>query len=308
MQINNTDKIIKTMRNIFLLLTVWAFMACSSGDDGYDATGMFEATEVIVSAEQPGKLLRFDITEGDRLDSGRQVGLVDTVQLYLRARQLGATKESYASSRPDISKQLAATRQQLEKAEAERRRYEALVRDNAANRKTLDDAENNVRVLRRQLDAQLSTLGNSTNSLNRQMDATEIQRMQVADMLEKCHVKSPITGTVLEKYAEAGEYVTTGKPLFKVADVNDMELRAYVAAPELTSLKIGQRVKVYADLGDSGRKEYPGVIMWIADKAEFTPKTIQTRDERANLVYAVKISVKNADGLIKIGMYGDVKF
>lgn len=285
-----------------------ALGACSSSGDGYDATGMFEATEVIVSAEQTGKLLRFDVTEGARLDSGCQVGLVDTVQLYLRARQLGATKESYASSRPDISKQLAATRQQLEKAEAERRRYEALVSDNAANRKALDDAENNVRVLRRQLEAQMSSLGNNTNSLNRRMDATEIQRMQVADMLDKCHVRSPIGGTVLEKYAEAGEYVTAGKPLFKIADVNDMKLRAYVSAPELTSLKIGQRVRVYADIGEDGRKEYPGVITWISDKAEFTPKTIQTRDERANLVYAVKISVRNTDGMIKIGMYGDVKF
>lgn len=296
------------MRNIFLLFTVIAVAACSSGNGEYDATGMFESTEVIVSAEQLGKLLSFGITEGDRLDSGRQVGLVDTVQLYLRARQLGATRESYASRRPDISKQIAATKQQLEKAEMERKRYEALVKDNAANRKMLDDAESNVRVLRRQLEAQMSSLGNDASSLNRQMDATEIQRMQVADMLDKCHVRSPISGTVLEKYAEAGEYVTAGKPLFKIADVNDMKLRAYVAAPRLTSLKVGQRVKVYADLGEDGRKEYPGVITWIADKAEFTPKTIQTRDERANLVYAVKISVRNTDGMIKIGMYGDVKF
>ncbi len=296
------------MKNVIVLMAVIAFAACSGGGDEHDATGMFEATEVIVSAEQTGKLLYFDVDEGDVLAKGQQVGLVDTVQLQLRAMQLGATKEAYASQRPDIEKQIAATRQQLAKAELEVKRYSALVRDNAANRKQLDDAESSVRVLRRQLDAQLSQLNNTTGSLNRQMDAAEIQRRQVIDNLEKCRVKSPIGGTVLDKYAEAGEYATLGKPLFKIADVADMKLRAYVDAPQLTSLKVGQPVKVYADFGEDGNREYKGVIEWISDKAEFTPKTIQTRDERANLVYAVKIAVKNTYGLIKIGMYGEVDF
>lgn len=296
------------MKNLIVLMAVIAFTACSGGGDEHDATGMFEATEVIVSAEQTGKLLYFDVDEGDVLAKGQQVGLVDTVQLQLRAMQLGAMKEAYASQRPDIEKQIAATRQQLAKAELEVKRYSALVRDNAANRKQLDDAESSVRVLRRQLDAQLSQLNNTTGSLNRQMDAAEIQRRQVIDNLEKCRVKSPIGGTVLDKYAEAGEYATPGKPLFKIADVADMKLRAYVDAPQLTSLKVGQPVKVYADFGEDGNREYKGVIEWISDKAEFTPKTIQTRDERANLVYAVKIAVKNTDGLIKIGMYGEVDF
>ena len=166
----------------------------------------------------------------------------------------------------------------------------------------------NVRVLRRRLAAQQSSLGKSTSSLNSQMTATEIQRRQVIDQLRKCHVVAPINGTVLEKYAEAGEYATTGKPLFKIADVDDMKLRAYVTAAQLNSIKIGQKVKVYADEGEDKRREYQGVITWISDKAEFTPKTIQTRDERSNLVYAVKISVRNTDRLIKIGMYGDVRF
>lgn len=296
------------MRNIILLSAVMVLSACSKGGDDYDASGMFEATEVIVSAEQTGRLMYFDIDEGDRLTAGRQVGLIDTVQLQLRAMQLGAAKDAYASQRPDIAKQIAVTRQELVKAEQERRRYEALVNDNAANRKMLDDAENSVRLFRRQLEAQQSQLGNSTASLNRQMDATEIQRRQVIDNLEKCHIKSPVSGTVLDKYAEAGEYATPGKPLFKIADIRDMKLRVYITAPQLTMLKIGQTVKVYADMGKDDRREYKGVVTWIADKAEFTPKTIQTRDERANLVYAVKISVKNTDGLIKIGMYGDVKF
>ena len=296
------------MKKLIVLMAVIAFTACSGGGDEHDATGMFEATEVIVSAEQTGKLLYFDVDDGDVLAKGQHVGLVDTVQLQLRAMQLGATKEAYASQRPDIEKQIAATKQQLAKAELEVERYSALVRDNAANRKQLDDAESSVRVLRRQLDAQLSQLNNTTGSLNRQMDAAEIQRRQVIDNLEKCRVKSPIGGTVLDKYAEAGEYATPGKPLFKIADVADMKLRAYVDAPQLTSLKVGQPVKVYADFGEDGNREYNGVIEWISDKAEFTPKTIQTRDERSNLVYAVKIAVKNTDGLIKIGMYGEVDF
>lgn len=296
------------MKKIILAILTFVLTACNSDDKDYDAMGTFEATEVIVSAEQNGRLINFDVEEGNNLNEGQPVGTIDTVQLYLRARQLGATRQSYASQRPDISKQTAATIQQLKKAEMERDRYAKLVKDNAANKKLLDDAENNVRVLRRQLEALRSSLDNSTGSLDKQMDAVEIERRQVLDQLEKCHIKSPINGTVLEKYAEAGEYATLGKPLFKIADINDMKLRVYISAEQMTELKIGSRVKVYADMGKDDRREYPGVVEWISDKAEFTPKTIQTRDERANLVYAVKIAVKNTDGLIKIGMYGDVRF
>lgn len=296
------------MKKIILAILPFVLTACNSDDKDYDAMGTFEATEVIVSAEQNGRLINFDVEEGNNLNEGQPVGTIDTVQLYLRARQLGATRQSYASQRPDISKQTAATIQQLKKAEMERDRYAKLVKDNAANKKLLDDAENNVRVLRRQLEALRSSLDNSTGSLDKQMDAVEIERRQVLDQLEKCHIKSPINGTVLEKYAEAGEYATLGKPLFKIADINDMKLRVYISAEQMTELKIGNSVKVYADMGKDDRREYPGVVEWISDKAEFTPKTIQTRDERANLVYAVKIAVENTDGLIKIGMYGDVRF
>ncbi len=296
------------MKNIIFALTVLSLIACSKGGMEHDAMGTFEATEIIVSAEQTGKLMYFDAEEGTELTKGEQVGLIDTVQLQLRAMRLGVTKEVYASQRPDINKQIAVTKQQLEKAELEVKRYSALVRDNAANRKQLEDAESSVRVLRRQLDAQMSQLNNTTGSLNRQMDAAEIERWQVVDQLRKCRITSPISGTVLEKYAEAGEYAVPGKPLFKIADVSDMTLRTYVTALQLTSLKIGQQVRVYADLGEDDSREYKGVIEWIADKAEFTPKTIQTRDERANLVYAVKVKVKNTDGMLKIGMYGEADF
>ncbi len=280
---------------------------CSRGQKEYDATGMFEATEVTVSAEESGRLLSLGLTEGDSLTAGQLVGLIDTVQLSLRAMQLEATSESYANQRPDIAKQIASLSAQLRKAELEQRRYETLVREGAANQKQLDDAESSVEVLRKQLDAQLSQLGNSTNSLTSQMSATDIQRLQVLDQLSKCHVTAPISGVVLDKYAEEGEYAVPGTPLFKMADTGNMFLRAYVTTAQLADVKVGQTVKVLADYGNGDRRDYEGCVTWIASQAEFTPKTVLTDDERADLVYAVKISVRN-DGYIKLGMYGEVKF
>lgn len=282
-------------------------VACSGEKNEFDATGVFEATEVVVSAEQTGKLLTFDVTEGCKVDAGVEVGLVDTVQLYLKARQMGATKLVYSAQMPEVQKQLASLKQQLEKARQEEARFASLVKEGAANQKVLDDASSQVAVLQKQVDALQSTLQNSTNSLSAQMNTAEVQQLQVLDQLQKCHISSPISGVVLEKYAERGEFTAVGKPLFKVADINNIYLRAYITADQLTGLKLGQKVKVYADQGKDERKEYDGTLTWIADKAEFTPKTIQTRNERANLVYAIKVSVKN-EGLIKMGMYGEVAF
>lgn len=289
------------------LLAALTLAACGGEKKEYDATGTFEATEVTVSAEQNGKLLQLDANEGDRIEEGRQVGLIDTVQLYLKARQIGATKLVYAAQKPDAAKQVAATRQQLAKAREEYDRFAALVKDGAANRKALDDARSQVQVLRRQLEAQMSSLSTSTNSLEAQMGTADIQKLQVADQLRKCRVTAPITGTVLEKYAERGEFTAVGKPLFKMADTGNMFLRAYITSSQLRAVKVGQKVKVSADYGDNKRKEYQGRVTWISPKSEFTPKTILTDDERADLVYAVKIAVKN-DGYIKIGMYGEAKF
>ncbi len=297
----------KTINKTLLIMTaLTSLSSCGEKEKLYDATGVFEATEITVSAEQNGTLLQFDVNEGERVGHDQQVGLIDTVQLYLKARQIGATKLVYASQRPDMAKQVAATRQQLAKAQEEYNRFTELVKEGAANRKSLDDARSQVQVLKRQLEAQLSSLSTSTNSLNAQMNTTDVQKLQVADQLRKCHIRTPVAGTVLEKYAERGEYATTGKPLFKIADIDNMYLRAYLTSAQLKNVKIGQRVKVYADYGDKEKKEYQGKITWISSKAEFTPKTILTEDERANLVYAVKIAVKN-DGYIKIGMYGEVK-
>ena len=280
--------------------------SCGTSDKEFDATGIFEATEVTVSAEATGRLMAFDVTEGSRVNADRQVGLIDTIQLQLKAEQVGATRESFANQRPNVQAQVAAMRQQLVKAQLERTRTAALLKDGAATRKQMDDADNAVRVLKSQLEAQVSMLNNSTRSLNSQMSGADIQRYQVLDQLKKCHITSPITGTILEKYAERGEFAVIGKPLFKVADVDQMYLRAYITSAQLAKVKVGQRVKVFSDYGTDTRKSYDGTVTWISSRAEFTPKTILTDDERADLVYAVKIAVKN-DGYIKIGMYGEVK-
>ncbi|MGP1477257.1 MAG: HlyD family secretion protein [Phocaeicola sp.] len=295
----------KALQGVFVIAVI-ALTACNNNKRNYDATGVFEATEVTVSAEQTGRLLQLDLSEGSKLGLGEQVGLIDTVQLYLKARQLGVTKDIYANQRPDLQKQIAATRQQLLKAETEQRRFESLVADNAATQKQLDDAKNAVQVLRRQLEAQISSLGNNTRSLNSQMSAADIQRYQILDQLDKCHIKAPIAGTVLDKYAEPGEFAVTGKPLFKIADTDNMFIRTYITSVQLEKVKVGQQVKVMSDYGDNKGRVYDGIVTWISNRSEFTPKTILTNDERADLVYAVKIAVKN-DGYLKIGMYGGVK-
>ncbi len=291
---------------ILFAVTIIALTSCGNDEKDYDATGTFEATEITVSAEQNGKLLWYFAKEGTTMKEGQQVGLIDTVQLALKARQAGATSQSLASQRPDISKQIAATRQELAKAEQEQARYAGLVKDGAANHKLLDDATSTVKVLSGQLAAQLSSLGNNTRSLNSQMNANDIQRSEILDQLAKCHITAPITGTVLENYTEIGEFATVGKPLFKIADVSNLYLRAYITSKQLEKVKLGQKVRVMTDYGDNHKQTYDGTVSWISEQSEFTPKTILTDDERADLVYAVKIAVKN-DGYIKIGMYGEVK-
>lgn len=281
--------------------------ACNSGDKEYDATGTFEATETTVAAEQAGTLLTFSLEEGDNIEAGTEVGLIDTTQLWLKISQTEASKAVYQSQKPDQEKQIAATRQQLAKARTEQQRYKELVADGAAPSKMLDDASSQVQVLQRQLDAQVSALQTSTNALSRQMDAADVQVRQLRDQLLKCHIKSPVSGIVLEKHVERGEYVTPGKPLFKIGDVRHMYLRAYITSAQLKNVKTGQKVKVFADYGGGQKKEYVGTVTWISSRSEFTPKTILTDDERADLVYAVKIAVRN-DGYVKIGMYGEVRF
>ena len=300
------------MRHTFLaflylsILTLF-FSSCKEKEKEYDATGTFEATETTVFAEQSGALLTFNVNEGDNIEANMEVGLIDTTQTWLKIQQLHATKEVYRSQKPDMERQIAATRQQLVKARQDEQRYRELVADGAAPSKMLDDASSQVKVLQRQLDAQISSLSTSSRALDKQTAAADVQVSQLRDQLRKCHIITPTKGTVLEKYVERGEFVSIGKPLFKIADTENMYMRAYVTSAQLQNIKIGQQVKVFADYGNNQRKEYQGTISWISSRSEFTPKTILTDDERADLVYAIKVAIKN-DGFVKIGMYGQVKF
>lgn len=296
----------KTSKFFVIGITAAILTSCGNGNGTYDASGVFEATEVIVSAKSTGELVQFDIQEGQSLEAGKQIGCIDTTQLYLKKLQLLANMKAVDSRHYNVSKQIASIQQQITTQKTEQKRYENLVKSNAANQKQLDDVNAQITLLEKQLAAQTETLENNNRSVSGESMGLEAQVAQIDDQIRKSIIFSPINGTVLSKYAEQGELAAQGRTLFKVADIANMNLRVYITADQLTALKIGQSVKVYADQGKSDRKEYPGTITWISDKAEFTPKTIQTRNERANLVYAVKIAVKN-DGYIKKGMYGEIK-
>ena len=287
---------------MYLLLLI---LAGCSRSESFDATGTFEATEVTVSAEASGRILAFNVNEGDRIEQGQTVGTIDTVQLYLQKMQLERQIASVRSNRPDISKQVTALREQIAQQEAERTRIKRLLDDGAATTKQLDDIDATLKILNGQLEATLSTLRNNTASIDENSSSIELQIAQVEDRLAKCRIVSPVTGTVLAKYAETGELASTGRPLMKVADLDHIYLRAYFTSEQLAALQLGQEVTVTADFGANEQYEYPGHIIWIASESEFTPKNIQTRNTRANLVYAVKIAVEN-DGRLKIGLYGEV--
>ena len=287
---------------MYLLLLI---LAGCSRSESFDATGTFEATEVTVSAEASGRILAFDVNEGDRIAQGQTVGTIDTVQLYLQKMQLERQIASVRSNRPDISKQVTALQEQIAQQETERTRVKRLLDDGAATTKQLDDIDASLKILNGQLEATLSTLRNNTASIDENSSSIELQIAQVEDRLAKCRIVSPVTGTVLAKYAETGELASTGRPLMKVADLDHIYLRAYFTSEQLAALQLGQEVTVTADFGADEQYEYPGHIIWIASESEFTPKNIQTRNTRANLVYAVKIAVEN-DGRLKIGLYGEV--
>lgn len=287
---------------MYLLLLI---LAGCSRSESFDATGTFEATEVTVSAEASGRILAFNVNEGDRIEQGQTVGTIDTVQLYLQKMQLERQIASVRSNRPDISKQVTALQEQIAQQETERTRVKRLLDDGAATTKQLDDIDALLKILNGQLEATLSTLRNNTASIDENSSSIELQIAQVEDRLAKCRIVSPVTGTVLAKYAETGELASTGRPLMKVADLDHIYLRAYFTSEQLAALQLGQEVTVTADFGADEQYEYPGHIIWIASESEFTPKNIQTRNTRANLVYAVKIAVEN-DGRLKIGLYGEV--
>lgn len=301
-------KNMKRLNSYTLIATaLLSLAACNRGDGDFDATGTFEATEILVSSEANGKIMELNIEEGDRLDAGALVGYVDSTQLYLKKMQLSAGLRSVDIRKPDIRKQIAALEQQIATARTEQQRMENLVKAKAGNQKQVDDIVNNIKYLQKQLDAQYSTLNKTTGGADAEAEGILYQIMQLDDQLQKSRIVNPQAGTVLVKYAEPGEVTTAGKPLYKIADTDLLYLRAYITSDQLSTLKQGQTVRVFADYGENDRREYPGTITWISDKSEFTPKGIQTKDERANLVYAIKIAVKN-DGYLKIGQYGETVF
>jgi HlyD family secretion protein len=296
------------LNKTWLLIPMLSLMfACSNGNGKLDATGTFEAEEVIVSSEAIGKLVQFDVEEGALLKQNQIVGVVDTVQLFLKKKQLEASIKAVLSKQPDIAKQLAAIEEQIKTATTEKKRIENLVKSNAATTKQLDDVNSQLEVLNKQNDATKSSLTITKQGLQSETYPLQAQVEQIQDQINKSIVKNPVDGTVLARYAKQNEVTANGKALYKIADMSNMTLRAYINGDQLGQVKLGQTIKVFVDKGNGEQKELSGEIYWVSSKAEFTPKTIQTKDERANLVYAVKVKVKN-DGYLKIGMYGEVKF
>lgn len=294
-------------RILYVAMLVAGVTACGTHKNDFDATGTFEATEVVVSSEAAGRILSFEVEEGTQVNAGRTIGAIDSVQLYLSMLQLQKNKSSVLSNRPIITTQVAALKEQIQKQQLERKRIENLIQAKATTQKQLDDVNSGIVVLENQLSALQSTLQNNVSSLEAQSSAIDLQIAQIRDRLAKCALKSPISGIVLAKYMEAGELAVIGKPLFKVADMQHVYLKAYVSSGQLADLKLGQKVNVTADFGGEKTRKYEGRITYIASSGEFTPKSIQTRDDRENMVYEIKISVVN-DGYIKLGMYGEVNF
>ena len=292
------------MKRILYIAAVVLAASCGTEAE-FDAQGTFEATEVVVSSEATGRILNFEVEEGIAVEANQMVGAIDSVQLHLQRKQLVAQQSAMLGSRPDVKKQVAALREQIAKQNEELRRVENMLKDGAATKKQKDDIEAQIKILERQLDATLSTLDKNTSTINNNSAALEAQIAALDDRISKCRILSPIGGTVLVKYAEAGELASVGKPLMKIADLDNIYLRAYFTSDQLAKVNLGDEVKVVADFGGEERYDYTGRVAWISSESEFTPKTIQTKDSRANLVYAVKIAVEN-DGRLKIGLAGEV--
>lgn len=293
------------MKRIVCIAAAALAMSCGTEAE-FDAQGSFEATEVVVSAEAAGRILWFDAEEGTAVEPGARIGQIDTLQLDLQRRQLEAQQAALLASRPDIRAQAAALREQIAKQERELTRVQNLLRDGAATTKQRDDIEAQIRILQSQLSAALSSLDKSTVTIDGNAAVVEAQIAALDDRITRCRIASPIAGVVLTKYAEAGELAAVGKPLLKVADLEHLYLRAYFTSEQLAAIRVGDAVTVTADFGGDQRYDYEGRITWISPESEFTPKTIQTRDSRANLVYAAKIAVQN-DGRLKIGLAGEVR-
>ncbi len=307
---------------LFTNLAILSFfiISCNGNGNEFDASGTFESDEVIVSSEVPGKLIAFNVEEGAVLNKDSVIGMIDATNINLQQQQveasINALNEKTMDASPQIKllqNQMAVQQSQLDNLLHEQTRVENLIKADAATSKQLDDINSQIDVVKKNMDVTMQQINVQKNNIATQnrsiLSEAEPLRKRVAqlkDQEQKANIVNPITGTVITKYAEAGEVTSTGKALYKIADLSSLNLRAYVTGIQLPQIKLGQQVKVMIDDGAKKYKEYNGTIIWIADKAEFTPKTIQTKEERANLVYAIKVKVKN-DGYLKIGMYGEVK-
>lgn len=294
-------------KNIVVLFIGALIGACSNGGNTYDATGNFEADETIVASEAAGKIVMLNLEEGQQVKANETVGYVDTLQLHLKKKQLDYTIRAVLTKQPNITVQLATLEDQIKTTKKEKERFEKLLKEDAATQKQVDDLSAQLTFLQRQHDALASSLTTTSQSLKSETLPLTAQVEQLEDQIRKSAITNPINGVVLVKYAQANEVTAPGKALYKVADLSNITLRAYITGDQLSQVKLGQNVSVLVDDANQEYKTYEGSITWVADKAEFTPKTIQTKAERANLVYAIKINVKN-DGYLKIGMYGEVKF
>lgn len=323
------------LKKLLLPLVVTGFISCNKGNGKYDATGTFEADEVIVSAEATGRILDFNVEEGAALAKDAVVGKIDPAAIELQKEQASSSVDALQQKTNDAapqvnvlesqtllqSKQIGVDEEQLKVLEKEQQRFRKLVAADAVPAKQLDDitgqvnvlkekivaSKTQLKVLQSQIDAQRKLVAIQNRGILSEKEPLQKRIAQIQDQLDKTTIRNPVTGTVLTKYADANEFTTTGKALYKIADLSTMKLRAYITGNQLAQVKLNQQVKVLVDDGKGSFKELKGAISWISDKAEFTPKTIQTKDERANLVYAMKVNVIN-DGYLKIGMYGEVKF
>lgn len=294
---------VKAMKKHLLIFVLSFLAACSGNKEKSDAYGTFEATEIMVSAEVPGKILQFNIEEGQVLSAGSTVGLIDTIDWQLKKEQLQAQKNAVEAKYPGVASQISVLEQQLKNLITEKNRIEKLFNEGAATRKQLDDINGNIEVVQKQIrsvETQNAAVAAELSSITKQIE-------QVNENLRRCRITNPVNGTVLQKYSEQGELTTAGKPLYKIADLSQLYLRAYVSGAQLPKIKLGNKVKVLVDKDEHQNTEMEGVVSWISPSAEFTPKIIQTKEERVNLVYAVKIRVNN-DGTLKIGMPGEVVF
>lgn len=289
----------------FVAFMAFIVSACGNKEGETDSNGTFQATEILVSAQVQGVIENFLVEEGFNVKANECLGHIDTIQYYLKKIQFEAVIQSARSRLSDVDIQTAVLNEQLLAALTEQRRLESLVLSNAATGKQLDDINSKTKVLRKQINAAIISLESANSSIMNEIEGLKAQLGQINDYLSKSYIYSPIDGTVLLKYAQEGELASPGKVLFKVASLDRMRLRIYLTGNQLAMIRVGQSVRVNAELGQDGNKLYRGIVTRISDKSEFTPKSIQTRDERSNLVYAVDVSVPN-DGDLKIGMYGGI--